>query len=78
MKILRGSIFIAAVISFALFTSGCTTTQKRAGTGAAVGAGAGALIGSESGNAGKGAIIGAAAGGVAGAIYDADQKSKGN
>ena len=50
---------------------GCATTtptQKGAVAGSAIGAGLGAIIGHQSGNAGKGALIGAAAGGLGGAL----------
>lgn len=47
---------------------GCETSTGSGLSGAAVGAGIGALIGSGSGNAGKGALIGAAAGGLTGLI----------
>lgn len=42
-------------------------TQRGAVTGALLGAGAGAIIGNQSGHAGEGALIGAAAGGLGGA-----------
>jgi outer membrane lipoprotein SlyB len=48
-------------------SAGCTTTEKRTATGAAVGAGTGAVVGAIAGG-GRGAAIGAAAGGVAGAL----------
>jgi len=53
------------------FTMGCTTVQKWAAGGAAVGAGVGAIMGAEKEtllNAGEGALVGAAAGGLAGAL----------
>ncbi len=54
-------------------------TQRGAVTGALLGAGAGALIGKQSGHTGEGALIGAAAGGTAGAMYGnaADQRRYG-
>jgi hypothetical protein len=45
-----------------------TTREKGVLTGAAIGAGTGAIIGSQSGHAGTGALIGGAIGGVSGAI----------
>jgi hypothetical protein len=42
-------------------------TQRGAVAGAIIGAGAGAIIGNQSGRAGEGALIGAAAGGLGGA-----------
>lgn len=44
-------------------------TQRGATTGALIGAGAGGIIGHQSGRALEGAAIGAAAGGVAGGAY---------
>ncbi len=56
----------------ALTLSNCSgptgpSTQRGAVTGALLGAGAGAIIGNQSGRAGEGALIGAAAGGLGGA-----------
>jgi hypothetical protein len=60
-----------------LFLAGCgTTTAQRAGSGAALGAAGGALVGSLSADAGKGALIGAGVGALGG--YLADQHAKGN
>jgi len=42
-------------------------TQRGAVVGSLIGAGAGAIIGNQSGNPGQGALIGAAAGGLGGA-----------
>lgn len=58
----------------ALSLSNCTApagpnTQRGAATGGLLGAGAGAIIGHQSGRALEGAAIGAAAGGTAGALY---------
>jgi Glycine zipper len=53
--------------------------NRGAATGALIGAGAGAIIGNQSGNAGEGALIGAAAGGIAGGAYGnaKDQEQRG-
>jgi osmotically inducible lipoprotein OsmB len=60
---------IAAVFATALAVAGCGTTPgERIGSGALLGAGGGAAIGSLSGDAGKGAIIGGVAGGALGAL----------
>ena len=59
------------VLVMALALSACGTTQgDRAASGGLLGAGAGAAIGSLSGNAGAGALIGGAAGAAAGALTD--------
>jgi len=51
-----------------LAAAGCTTTEKRAGTGAVVGAGTGALVAAATGNnVAGGALIGGAAGALIGA-----------
>ncbi len=57
-------ILMIAAISLA----GCTTTQQGATTGGALGAGAGAIIGHQSGKTTEGALIGAAAGALGGAL----------
>jgi uncharacterized protein YcfJ len=59
--------------AFTLALSNCAApagpnTQRGAATGALLGAGAGAIIGNQSGNTAGGAILGAAAGGTAGAL----------
>ena len=64
-------IFLAIVgLTFIFFLSGCVMTPQgqRTVSGAAIGAGAGALIGAATGNPGRGAAIGAAVGGAAGAL----------
>jgi surface antigen len=55
---------------------GCTTTQKGAGVGAAIGGGLGAIIGHQSGNTGEGALIGAVAGGLGGALIGEQMDTK--
>jgi surface antigen len=70
-------VLSAVLLSGALALSGCgTTTTQRAGSGAALGAAGGALIGSLSADAGKGALIGAGVGALGGFL--ADQHAKGN
>ncbi|MGH6869991.1 MAG: YMGG-like glycine zipper-containing protein [Rhizomicrobium sp.] len=62
---------IGAALAGALMLSGCgTTTGDRAVSGGLLGAGAGAAIGSLSGNAGAGAVIGGVAGAALGATTD--------
>ncbi|MFT0860831.1 glycine zipper domain-containing protein [Ancylobacter sp. G4_0304] len=60
-----------AIISLAaLAVAGCTTTERRAGTGALIGGGAGAIIGGIAGG-GTGAAIGAGVGAASGAVIGA-------
>jgi hypothetical protein len=61
--------FAAAAALVALNACG-TTPGERAVSGGLIGAGAGAAIGSLSGNAGTGALIGGAAGAATGALTD--------
>jgi osmotically inducible lipoprotein OsmB len=60
---------IAAVFATALALAGCGTTPgDRAVSGGLFGAGAGAAIGSLSGDAGRGAVIGGVGGAALGAL----------
>ena len=52
------------------------TREERAAAGAAVGAAAGGLIGSQSGRAWEGAAIGAAAGGAGGYLTGEDEEDE--
>ncbi|QFR31953.1 YMGG-like glycine zipper-containing protein [Ancylobacter sp. TS-1] len=64
------AIKLSAVAIVALVAAGCTTTERRVGTGALIGAGTGAVIGGIAGGgtgAAWGAGIGAVAGGAIGA-----------
>ncbi len=62
---------VLVVLSFvALFGCAMTPQGQRTVSGAAIGAGAGALIGAATGDPGRGAAIGAAVGGAAGALSD--------
>lgn len=58
-----------ALLMAAALLSGCAATEqdRRAGTGALIGAGAGALIGQAIGGNTAATVVGAAAGGIAGA-----------
>lgn len=58
---------ILSLLFMLFIIAGCTTTQKGAGIGTIIGAGAGAIIGNQSGNRDKGAAIGAILGGASGA-----------
>lgn len=61
----------SAVLAAALALSACGTTPgDRAVSGGLLGAGAGAAIGSLSGNAGTGAVIGGVGGAAVGALTD--------
>ncbi len=66
-----------SIVLTLFLVSGCgDTTTSRSLSGAGMGAAAGGLIGSMSGNFGAGAAIGAGAGIVGGYLYD--QHEKGN
>ena len=60
----------AAVAALVALSACGTTPGDRAVSGGLIGAGAGAAIGSLSGNAGTGALIGGAAGAATGALTD--------
>jgi len=71
---MKHSISVIAGIATSLSLAACGTqpgpnTQRGAATGGLIGAGAGALIGHQSGNALEGALIGGAAGAAAGGLY---------
>ena len=58
-----------------MLLAGCgDTTGSRSLSGAGMGAAAGGLVGSLSGNFGAGALIGAGAGAVGGYLYDKHEK----
>jgi uncharacterized protein YcfJ len=61
---------LTALIPAALLIGGCNTTPTQDGAilGGALGAGAGAIIGHQSGHQGEGALIGAGVGALTGAI----------
>ena len=61
---------IVTVSIIALMVAGCTTTERRAGAGALIGGGTGAIIGGIAGG-GRGAAIGAGVGAGTGAIIGA-------
>lgn len=73
--VMKRIAFVSALIL--LLLTGCgDTTGSRALSGGGMGAAAGGLIGSMSGNFGTGAAIGAGVGVVGGYLYD--QHEKGN
>ncbi len=57
-----------AVVSMALAATGCQTYGGSAAAGGLLGAGAGAIIGNQSGHAGEGAAIGAVVGALTGVV----------
>jgi osmotically inducible lipoprotein OsmB len=70
---------LAAAFAAASLLAACgTTTTDRAVSGGLLGAGAGAAVGSLSGNAGSGAVIGGVAGAAAGALTSPDQVNLGD
>lgn len=77
-----GAVLAASSLLFsscAQSADGQTTQAQGTGIGALLGAGAGAIIGNQSGHAGEGALIGAALGGVGGFAYGthvANKKAK--
>jgi outer membrane protein OmpA-like peptidoglycan-associated protein len=64
----RRSWFLIPVVVLLWMQLGCSSTQKGAAVGGVVGAGAGAVIGNQSGHSTTGAIAGGAIGAAAGAI----------
>lgn len=70
MKYLTGAAALAAVLTLGACGN---TTQDRALSGGAIGAGAGALGGAAAGHPVGGAILGGAAGAATGAFTDDDQ-----
>ena len=77
------TIAVILMLALMLFATGCTTTQKGAVVGSAVGAGTGAIIGHQAGSSGRGALIGAGVGALTGALvgdfidnYDVSVKKK--
>jgi hypothetical protein len=68
------------VLLATLLVSGCSGmsyTEQRVLSGGAIGAGSGALIGAAAGAPGTGAAIGAGAGLLGGYLYDQYEKSQG-
>lgn len=69
--------FTALLLVVLLITvAGCTETQKGAGIGTLIGAGAGAIIGHQSGHTAEGALIGGAAGAAGGALVGDSMDTK--
>jgi uncharacterized protein YcfJ len=71
------ALSVSTVIIVSIFAVGCeTNAQNDALIGSAVGAGAGAIIGHQSGHATKGALIGGGAGAAGGYIVGNEQDKK--
>lgn len=77
------SFFISKLILVCLsmaFLAGCSDKEKAIGSGAVVGGGLGAIIGSTAKNSGAGvlggAVIGSAAGALVGGLVSSDQNSE--
>jgi hypothetical protein len=78
MKNLK-SFALAAAFAASMLVSACgTSTTDRAVSGGLIGAGAGAAVGSMSGNAGAGAVVGGLAGAAVGAATTPDQVNLGD
>jgi osmotically inducible lipoprotein OsmB len=74
MKSLSPLTLAAALVLSAC--SGMSETEQRTLSGAAIGAGTGAVVGAIAGNAGLGAVIGAGAGAAGGYIWDRHKQSE--
>lgn len=73
-ELMKSTLLSLTSIIAALALANCAApagpnTQRGAVTGGLLGAGAGAIIGHQSGHAGAGALIGGAAGAAAGGVY---------
>ena len=78
MKNYRFLIKIAAIVGLSVFLSSCgPNAQSSAVLGGLIGAGTGAIIGNQSGDAAKGALLGGALGAGTGAFLG-DKKDKKN
>ena len=78
MKTILKTILLATAALGLSNCAGSSNAQRDAGTGALLGAGAGAIIGNQSGNAAEGALIGGALGAGAGyAVGNEKDKRRG-
>ena len=66
----------ASAAFFVSACSGMSETEQRTLSGAAIGAGAGTVVGAIGGNAGLGAVIGAGAGAAGGYLWDRHKQSE--
>ncbi len=71
MKAFKSILFMGIIVVFASACADSPKWQKGAVIGGAAGAGAGAIIGHQSGHKGEGALIGAAAGAALGGLIGA-------
>lgn len=72
-------IGLATVLLASLAAGGCSNAGEGALSGGAMGAGAGAIVGSMFADAGKGALIGGAVGALGGAVIgDQNQRNERN
>ena len=67
---MRQTIILLALVSSVTACADLTSTQQRALTGTAIGAGGGAVLGAIGGNAALGAVAGAGAGLATGLVVD--------
>lgn len=70
---------LVLLAALAVPVAGCSnmsTTEQRALSGTAIGAGTGALVGAIAGNTGLGLVVGAGAGLAGGLIYDSVKKNE--
>ena len=80
---MKNSLTLLALAAACLTVSSCSNygpnTNAGMATGGLLGAGAGAIIGHQSGHTGEGALIGGAAGAAAGGLYgnSMDQRNQG-
>jgi uncharacterized protein YcfJ len=63
------AVSIILALAFVVMVLGCTTEEKTAVAGGAIGAGAGAIIGHQSGHTTEGALIGGTVGLIGGYLY---------
>jgi osmotically inducible lipoprotein OsmB len=79
MKALSMKTLTSLAISSAFLAAACSgmsETEQRTLSGAAIGAGAGTVVGAIAGNAGLGAVIGAGAGAAGGYLWDQHKQSE--
>jgi uncharacterized protein YcfJ len=77
MNRLKSPLSASAAIAITLSATSCQTPGESAFLGGALGAGAGALIGNQSGSAAEGALIGGAIGSGGGYLMGKEQQRNG-